>query len=215
MNCKYAFQKKMLTGWENNVPKFKNEIVCMGTKGMEHCNYNGNFEKCKNNKNNKKSKIVELFEKGMVMCVTSKPDGTGDSFVKNIDNRDIACYANNQFRCKTELGIFLDSYIQWIAVVNKDCSIKKIFDRKMDLQKFLNKPMPKLESGMFVETDVDGKICLGYIDKERNAVIYEDGEYDIITENYFLDSIIKIYGKETMCFKNCLKNNIIWEKTNI
>ena len=72
------------------------------------------------------------------------------------------------------------------------------------------KPMPELETGMFVLMfNYDHtKTRLGYINAERNMVIYQTGGWDYIDENK--DEILKIYSDSCNCFDGCSEHRVIW-----
>lgn len=97
--------------------------------------------------------------------------------------------------------------IQYIIRLDEHGNVvKKLFDREKDMPK----PMPKLETGMFVlifnynHTETR----LGYINAERNMVIYQTGGWDYIDENK--DEILKVYSDSCNCFDGCSEQRVIW-----
>ena len=100
-----------------------------------------------------------------------------------------------------------DIFIQYIIRLDEHGNvIEKLFDRDTDMPK----PMPELETGMFVlifnynHTETR----LGYINAERNMVIYQTGGWDHIDENK--DEILKIYSDSCNCFDGCSEHRVIW-----
>ena len=100
-----------------------------------------------------------------------------------------------------------DFEIQYIVRLDEHGNVvEKLFDRDRDMAK----PMPELETGMFVlifnynHTETR----LGYINAERNMVIYQTGGWDHIDENK--DEILKIYSDSCNCFDGCSEHRVIW-----
>ena len=97
--------------------------------------------------------------------------------------------------------------IQYIIRLDEHGNVvDKLFDREKDMPK----PMPELETGMFVLMfNYDHtKTRLGYINAERNMVIYQTGGWDYIDENK--DEILKIYSDSCNCFDACIEQRVIW-----
>lgn len=98
-----------------------------------------------------------------------------------------------------------------IRLDEKGNMIEKLFDREKDK----SKPMPKLETGMFVWISDSG---MGIVDVENNRVVYQNGDYDYIEDNEFFYGIVskitKVYSKEACCFRYCNKSNLIWKKSD-
>lgn len=97
--------------------------------------------------------------------------------------------------------------IQYIIRLDEHGNVvEKLFDRERDMPK----PMPKLETGMFVlifnynHTETQ----LGYINAERNMIIYQTGGWDYIDENK--DEILKVYSNNCNCFDGCNEHHVIW-----
>lgn len=84
--------------------------------------------------------------------------------------------------------------------------IEKLFDREKDMKK----PMPELETGMFVLifNYNHTEIRLGYINAERNMIIYQSGGWDYVDDNK--DKILKIYSIDCNCFDGCSEHRVIW-----
>lgn len=97
--------------------------------------------------------------------------------------------------------------IQYIIRLDEHGNIvEKLFDRETDM----SKPMPELETGMFVLifNYNHTKTRLGYINAERNMVIYQTGGWDYIDENK--DEILKVYSDSCNCFDGCSEQRVIW-----
>ena len=103
--------------------------------------------------------------------------------------------------------------IQYIIRLDEHGNVvEKLFDRERDMPK----PMPELETGMFVRvknSDRDEN-HLGFIVAENNHVIYQDGGYDIIDDDEFGPGIacyiVEVYGKDVCAFDYCNDNFLIW-----
>lgn len=100
-----------------------------------------------------------------------------------------------------------DFEIQYIIRLDEHGNVvEKLFDREVDMPK----PMPELETGMFVlifnynHTETR----LGYINAERNMIIYQSGGWDYINENK--DEILKVYSSNCNCFDGCSEHRVIW-----
>ena len=127
-------------------------------------------------------------------------------------------YKNNELSCKKQyvvsdktgnsyVSYVTDFEIQYIIRLDEHGNVvEKLFDRDKDMAK----PMPELETGMFVlifnynHTETR----LGYINAERNMVIYQTGGWDHIDENK--DEILKIYSDSCNCFDGCSEQRVIW-----
>lgn len=115
-------------------------------------------------------------------------------------------YANNELSYKDET-LKIDAKIQYIIRLDEHGNVvEKLFDRETDMPK----PMPKLETGMFVRVysayKGEGILALIY----DNRVIYQDGEWD---EIYDLteDIVMEVYSDKALCFNNCQNPYLIWQ----
>lgn len=121
----------------------------------------------------------------------------------NIENL-IQYYGNKDLKCE-------DYKIQYIIRLDEHGNVvEKLFDREGDVPK----PMPELETGMFVRVGEHEDNVLGFIDAENNHIIYQDGGYDFINSDGFWDgvvsAIIEVYGKDTLGFSYCRNDEVIW-----
>lgn len=128
----------------------------------------------------------------------------------------IEAYKNDELCCKDQYvdvdeiikhGYTTNFEIQYIIRLDEHGNVvEKLFDREVDMPK----PMPELETGMFVlifnynHTETR----LGYINAERNMIIYQSGGWDYIDENR--DDILKIYSISCNCFAGCNEHCVIW-----
>lgn len=116
----------------------------------------------------------------------------------NIENL-IQYYGNKDLKCE-------DYKIQYIIRLDEHGNVaERLFDRERDMAK----PMPKLETGMFVKTYnmyIDESF-LGFI--YDNRVIYQNGDWD---EVYDLkeDMVMEIYSAEALCFNSCQEPYLLW-----
>lgn len=105
-------------------------------------------------------------------------------------------------------------FIQYIIRLDEHGNVaEKLFDRDRDMKK----PMPKLETGMFVRVNEHGDSHIGFVDAENNHVIYQEGGYDFIYNDGINDcgiasTIVEVYGKDTLAFNFCDENVLIWRK---
>lgn len=90
--------------------------------------------------------------------------------------------------------------------------VEKLFDRE---EADMPKPMPELETGMFIRVNSYEKSNLGFVNAENNHVIYQDGGYDFIDDDdingYGIASkIVEVYDKDTCAFNFCDEDTLIW-----
>lgn len=117
----------------------------------------------------------------------------------NIENL-IQYYGNKDLKCE-------DYKIQYIIRLDEHGNVvKRLFDREKDMPK----PMPELETGMFalIFNYDHTETRLGYINAERNVIIYQSGGWDHINENK--DKILKIYSIDCNCFRGCSEHRVVW-----
>lgn len=107
-------------------------------------------------------------------------------------------------------------FIQYIIRLDEQGNVvEKLFDRDTDMPK----PMPELETGMFVRVNGYDGSRIGFVDAENNHVIYQEGGYDFIDNDDIIScgiasEIVEVYGKDTWAFNFCTKDNLIWRKLN-
>lgn len=158
----------------------------------------------------------KLFAEGNIVGIKILSSNKVYNYV--VDNRSIgnnnfwSYYKNNNLRDKDDN----DFEIQYIIRLDEHGdAIEKIFDRDKDIPK----PMPELETGMFVAV-IDNKnmfeTTLGYVDAINNRIVYQDGSYngfETLKNSQNVD-IVEIYPKETSCFNRCKVNIIepIWRE---
>lgn len=128
----------------------------------------------------------------------------------------LEAYKNDELCCKDQRvdvdeiikhGYTTNFEIQYIICLDEHGNVvEKLFDRDTDIPR----PMPELETGMFVlifnynHTETR----LGYINAERNMIIYQSGGWDYIDENK--DEILKVYSDNCNCFDGCIEHRAIW-----
>lgn len=97
--------------------------------------------------------------------------------------------------------------IQYIIRLDEHGNVvDKLFDRDRDMPE----PMPELETGMFalIFNYDHTETRLGYINAEKNIIIYQTGGWDYINENK--DDILKVYSNNCNCFDGCSEHRVIW-----
>ena len=133
---------------------------------------------------------------------------TGVTWLESYKNEELSFkYQHVNVDDKIKHGYTTDFEIQYIIRLNEHGDVvERLFDRERDMAK----PMPELETGMFVLMfNYDHtKTRLGYINAERNMVIYQTGGWDYIDENK--DEILKIYSDSCNCFDACIEHRVIW-----
>lgn len=120
------------------------------------------------------------------------------------NNKNWKIFCNNELKAG-------DCIIQYIIRLDEHGNVvEKLFDREKDMKK----PMPELETGMFVRVGEHKDNVLGFIDAENNHIIYQDGDYDFINSEDIWDGvaseIIEVYGKDTLGFSYCRNDEVIW-----
>lgn len=127
-------------------------------------------------------------------------------------------YKNSDLSCKKQHVAIEEIYsyttdfeIQYIIRLDEHGNVvEKLFDRERDMPK----PMPELETGMFVRVGEHKDNMLGFIDAENNHIIYQEGGYDFINSIGIFDgvasAIIEVYGKDTLGFRYCRNDEVIW-----
>lgn len=150
----------------------------------------------------------KLFAQGNVICV-------GD-IVSSVDEFSIMdwkdSYANKELTHKA----LPSGKIQYIIRLDGHGNVvEKLFDRERDIPK----PMPELETGMFVRITDHGNMrntILGYVDIQNCRVIYQDGTYSNLVPLYtkkskVITDIVEVYSHKALCFNGCLSNEaLIW-----
>ena len=123
---------------------------------------------------------------------------TKHSYIQIYGNEKLSCAKNNNYE------------IAYIISLNDDGTVKEhIFDRERDMAK----PMPKLETGMFIEVKVDREIeFIGVI--VGNVVIYEDGGFDTLNEMLSVQDadyyVSKVYAPTNAGFESITNCEPIW-----
>lgn len=141
----------------------------------------------------------KLFAVGNVICV--------GNIVSSVDEFNIMDWRDNYANKELTHKALSNGKIQYIIRLDEHGNVvEKLFDREVDMPK----PMPKLETGMFVlifnynHTETR----LGYINAERNMIIYQSGGWDYVDDNK--DKILKIYSNNCNCFDGCIEHRVIW-----
>lgn len=154
----------------------------------------------------------KLFAEGNVIGIKVLSSNKIYKYV--VDNESIG---NNSFWSYYKNDILSDRddsdfEIQYIIRLDEHGDVvEKLFDRDRDMAK----PMPKLETGMFVRVENEG---LGFIDAENNHVIYRSGSYDLIDDEGYVSGIaskiVEIYSENACGFSYCNEDVLIWRDPN-
>lgn len=150
----------------------------------------------------------KLFAKGNVIGLKETKENKLYTHVV-YEKEDWMDYFNDSISYKPKN---IASEIQYIIRLDEHGNVvEKLFDRKVDM----TKPMPELETGMFVLVDKWGGAKLGFVDAEHNHVIYQESGYDYINDNDINGSgiaskIVEVYDKDTCAFDFCDEDTLIW-----
>ena len=163
----------------------------------------------------------KLFAEGNIVGLKRLNNGNiYTHIIRKYDSSYWSEYKNKDLSNRTFIeegdwcGIFFE--IQYIIRLDEYGNvIEKLFDREKDMPK----PMPELESGMFITVFWnDGSrtgVNLGYVDKENNHIIYLSGGYDNLNTNWNKNyRIVEVYRKNTRGFRYCTEQNLIWHEPN-
>ena len=121
-------------------------------------------------------------------------------------------YFNSNLSFDTGFYLFEIQYI--IRLDDKGQVAERLFDRDKDMKPEAN-PMPELKHGMIIEIKSNDKKVLGYIDKYRDLIVYQNGAYDTIESyrGWANKQVIAIY-EDVESFNQCNYTDPIWEKSN-
>ena len=161
----------------------------------------------------------KLFAKGNIVGVKN----CYENFIYNqiIDFNEnsfwVDCFQNNELSCKNQYVIndedgseyTTDFEIQYIIRLDEHGNVvEKLFDRERDMAK----PMPELETGMFVRVRSGYGQTLGYVDTNQDRIIFQDGSWDRPSNIPYWKSIqlLEIYPSGLNCFDSCLSERKIW-----
>ena len=157
----------------------------------------------------------KLFADGNIICTKDtvkgrlfierieKDSNTGYSLKTSYSNENLSCNIIIPDKRYGEYSTILE--IQYIIKLDEHGNvIEKLFDREKDMQK----PMPKLETGMFVKIayTCDYITYLGYVNLEKGEIIYQDGGWDFIEKDF----IVEIYSPLAKCFGGCNEKHLVW-----
>lgn len=156
----------------------------------------------------------KLFAEGNIAGLKNKQQNR--IFPSSIDGKkywgregyvDWSEYCNNSLSTLEDESGGYCFEIQYIIRLDEHGNVvEKLFDREFDMPK----PMPELETGMFVLIfNYDHtETRLGYINAEKNMIIYQSGGWDYIDRNE--DEILKVYSNNCNCFNGCIEHRVIW-----
>ena len=167
----------------------------------------------------------KLFAEGNIVGIKNcYRDKIFNSVIDESKGTDLFCgYKNDLLSFKNQrvdidyeikCGYTTDFEIQYIIHLDEHGNVvEKLFDREADMPK----PMPELETGMFVLVDTWGGAKLDFVDAEHNHVVYQESGYDYIDDDDIngrgiASEIIAVYDKDTRAFDFCTKDNLIWSK---
>lgn len=129
-------------------------------------------------------------------------------WVNGYQNNELSYKKQHVINNKNGSEYTTDFEIQYIIRLDEHGNvIDRLFDREVDMPK----PMPELETGMFVRVLGSG---LGFIDAENNHVIYKNGGYDFIDDEWnskgISSKILEVYNTNTLGFDCCNDKTLIW-----
>lgn len=149
----------------------------------------------------------KLFAEGNIVGIKVLSSNKFYNYIvdnRNINNNSFWSYYKNDTLSDKDDSDFEIQYI--IRLDEHGNVVERLFDREVDIPK----PMPELETGMFVLIfNYDHtETRLGYINAEKNMIIYQSGGWDYINENE--DEILKVYSNNCNCFDGCIEHRVIW-----
>ena len=151
----------------------------------------------------------KLFAEGNILGFKNNDENQIHPYII-YEKNDCMDYFNDSLYYKSKNFI---SEIQYIIRLDEHGNIaEKLFDREKDMPK----SMPELETGMFVRVNGYTGSRIGFVDAENNHIIYQDGGYDFIDDGIngrgIASEIVEVYGKDTLVYDFCTKDNLIWRK---
>lgn len=155
----------------------------------------------------------KLFAEGNIVGI--KNNKTNKIYIDSIDTKSDKEFYIEDYGVDTLDYSPSNEQIQYIIRLDEHGNVvEKLFDREKDMPK----PMPELETGMFVVVRHGESKHLGYVDVEHNKIIYQSGGWDEIYGKYGVTScscvkILSIYDKKASCFDGCRADNILWRET--
>ena len=149
----------------------------------------------------------KLFTKGNVIGLKDTKENKLYTHVV-YEKEDWMDYFNDSLSYKPKN---IASEIQYIVHLDEHGNVvEKLFDRDRDM-KPKTKPMPELETGMFVRVKDEG---LGYVDTRNNRIVYQHGGYDVLDGDEYLPNvllqIIEVYSEHACAFSYCNDDVLIW-----
>lgn len=89
--------------------------------------------------------------------------------------------------------------------------VEKLFDRDTDMPK----PMPELETGMFVRMADRANWrdnTIAYVDHQNNRLIAKEGWFEALSrkDEWQYLRIVEVFSKNVCCFDQCVDNRVIW-----
>lgn len=149
----------------------------------------------------------ELFAEGNVVGVKGKHDE--DIIIYVINDENVVSW--NDFKNDDLDCHYLGEQIEYIVKLDNHGNSIVLFDRQRDMQK----PMPELKTGMFVDViGYNNYDCVihGCVDTDNNRIIYQKGTYDMIDMLLSCNhsKIVAVYSRSVCCFNHCTNSSIIW-----
>ena len=159
----------------------------------------------------------KLFAEGNIVGVNIKCKNVFN--ISSVDNENVyewkLYYANDELKYQDNEHRDYESYIQYIIRLDEHGNVvERLFDREKDM----SKPMPELETGMFVRVydKSDDITALAFVYKEGGRLIYQDGDFDDIADVIKGDynKIVEVYPTNILSFNCCYRGAEIWRDPN-
>lgn len=130
-------------------------------------------------------------------------------WVNGYQNNELSYKKQHVINDKNGSEYTTDFEIQYIIRLDEHGNVvEKLFDRE---EADMPKPMPELETGMFVRVEDEG---LGYVDTRNNRIVYQHGGYDVLDGDEYLPNvllkIIEVYSENACAFSYCNDDVLIW-----
>lgn len=159
----------------------------------------------------------KLFAEGNIVGLTiENEEDVYNQVVSNPDywedGQEMNCnlYKNEELSSCEETGFKFE--IQYIIRLDEHGNVvEKLFDR----EKVMPKPMPELETGMFVKLADKTNWrdnTVAYVDYQNNRIIAKEGWYEKLSnrDEWQYLKIVEVFSKSVCCFNQCVDSRIIW-----
>lgn len=133
----------------------------------------------------------------------------------------LEAYKNDELCCKDQHvdvdeiikhGYTTNFEIQYIIRLDEYGNVvEKLFNREKDMPK----PMPNLETGMFIriaDRTSWRDNTIAYVDHQNDRLIAQKGWVETLSkkDEWHYLRIVEVFSKNVCCFNQCVDNSVIW-----